>query len=177
MRKYILIAFLLTSIQSVAVAQQKLNLKNAIVLGLLDRKDERFQMEIMLAEMLAQNNIKSKVSLNFIKEGAEIASFASDSIQEAVKKAGYETYILFSVRGYDTKFKPATFKYTLEEELKLGHLFPVFREEISNITFEFKVYRGSEMIDYKLVKVSYPSKEGMLKKFKAKINPLIKKYW
>lgn len=177
MRKLFFAIFFLMLAQTIATAQQKLNLKNAVVVGLFDKKEERFQMEIMLAEILIQHQIKSKVSLNFIKEGADIASFANDSIQESVKKAGFENYILISVRGYETKFKPATIKYTLEEELKLGHLFPVFREEISNVTFEFKIYRGSEMIGYNLLKVPSPSNEGLLKKFKAKIDKLIKKHW
>jgi hypothetical protein len=177
MKKYFLILFLLTLVQSYAQTQQKIKLNNAVVVGMFDRKDERFQMEIMMAELLAQQGIKTKVSLNFVKEGAELTSFANDTVQEAIHKAGFDTYVLFSVRGYDTKFKPATIKYSLVDELKLGHLFPVFREEISYIVFEFKIYKNQEMIGYNLLKVPSPSNDGMIKKFKSKVTNLIKKNW
>lgn len=177
MKRIIFLLIALFIAQGIAFSQKKLNLTNAVVVGMFDRKDERFQMEIVLAELLLENSIKTKVSLNFLKEGADIVTFASDSIQDIVKNAGYDTYILFSVRGYETRFKPATIHYSLEEELSLGHLFPVYREEASSVTFEYKIYKGQEMIGYSLVKVSSPSKEGMIKKYRKKMDKIIKTEW
>ncbi len=177
MKKITVIFILFLSFQTFVTAQQKTKLTNVVVVGLFDRKDERFQMEILLSEILLENNIKAKASLNYLKEGSDISTFANDSVQQAIQASGFDTYILFSVRGYETKFKPASQIYTLEEELKLGHLFPIYREEVSNVTFEFKVYRGNEMIDYHLLKVPSSSKEGMIKKFRIKSKKLIKKYW
>lgn len=177
MKKIVGILIFLLSFQTIVTAQGKLNLDNAVVVGLFDRQDERFQMEIFLSEILLENNIKTKVSLNFLKEGSDISTFSSDTVQQTIHAKGFDTYLLIAVRGYETKFKPSTQKYTLEEELKLGHLFPIYREETSNVTFEIKIYKGNEMIDYQLLKVPSPSKEGMLKKFKKKMQKLIKKHW
>ncbi|HRO75543.1 MAG TPA: hypothetical protein PLP27_05295 [Crocinitomicaceae bacterium] len=177
MRKIIVLFAFFLSFQTVLVAQQKLNLTNAVVVGLFDRKEERFEMEIFMSELLAENKIKTKASLNYLKEGADIVTFASDSVQNVMRNNGFDTYVLVCVRGYETTFKPATFKYSLVEELKLGHLFPIYRDETSNVTFEFKIYRGSEMIGYNLLKVSTPSKEGLKKKLRKKMTKLIKKNW
>ncbi|MBN9293316.1 MAG: hypothetical protein J0G96_04980 [Flavobacteriia bacterium] len=176
MKKIIFIAFILLGFHVTGIAQ-KANLQNAVVVGLFDRKDERFQMEILLSELLLENKIKAKVSLNFLKEGADVTALANDSVQQLIAKSGFDTYVLMAVRGYDKKFKPATQKLPLGEELSLGHLFPIYREEISNVTFEFKFYKGNEMTGYSMVKIPASSKESMLKKFRLKMGKQIKKHW
>lgn len=160
-----------------AFSQPKSKLNNAVVVGLYDKKDDRFKMEILLAEKLIEAGVKTTLSLNYLKEGSDISGLASDSVQQKIKSAGYDTFVLFSVRGYDKKFKPVSKWFTLEEELKLGHLFPPFREDVSNVTFEFKFYKGTEMVAYDQIKVSSPSNDGMLKKLNKELDKKIKKQW
>lgn len=177
MKKLAVLLVLTLGVQFAVTAQKKQNLENVVVVGLFDRKDERFQMEILLSELLLENKIKTKVSLNFLKEGADVAALANDSIQQVIKSKGYENFILMYVRGFDKKYNPPTQKFSLEEELKMGHLFPIYREDASSVTFEFKFYKGEELIGTDIVKIPSPSKEGMLKKFRIKMEKRIKKAW
>lgn len=177
MKKILLLTGLLLMVFSPVLAQKKMNLNNVVVTGLFDKKDQRFQMEIFVAERLIDNGIKTTLSLNYLKEGANIVALASDSVQQKIQQDGYDKIILVSVRGFESKFKPVTTYLPLAEELELGHLFPMFREEASNMTFEFKFYEGTKMIGYDMIKVSSPSEKGMFKKLSKALNKRIKKYW
>lgn len=179
MKKSILLTLvLLIFFPSVSVfSQKKMDLKNAVVVGLFDKKEDRFQMEILLAERLLDAGVKTTLSLNYLKEGIDVSALASDSVQQKIKVAGFDTFVLFSVRGYDKRFKPATERLPLADELALGHLFPVFREEVTNVTFEFKIYKGTKMVGYDAIKVSSPSKEGMLKRLNKALTKHIKSNW
>lgn len=172
---FLFLLFLLA--QTVVFSQSKFDLKDAVVVGLFNQSDERFQMEIMVSELLLQNGIKAKASLNYLKEGQDPAALSSDSLLQVVKNAGYDTYLLMAVRGYDKKFKPSTHKTTMDEELKLGHMFPIYKEGGSTVTFEFKFYRDNQLVREDLLKVSSPSKEGMLKKFRKQLQKKIKSNW
>jgi len=180
MKKTMLIALMLLLFQGIGLSQKSMNfqLKDAVVVGLFDRKDEHYQMEIFLSEILNQYHIHSTVSMNFLKEGADVKTLASDSTLNAIKAKGYDMFILMDVRGYDQRFKPSTERLPLEKELSLGHLFPMYREEVSSVSFEFKFYRGTEMVGYDIIKVGAGSKDAMLKKLRAKIEQRIKsKIW
>ena len=69
--KYIL--FLTAIILSnLSFAQTKeLNLTNALVIGQLDRSEDRYSIEIALTELLADAGVKALPSLNILKVGAE----------------------------------------------------------------------------------------------------------
>jgi hypothetical protein len=156
----------------------QLHLKNALVVGQLDKSEDRFTMEINFTEMLASSGIKAMASLNVLKEGSPVQLLASDSIQQILKNKGINTYLLVSVRGYDRKFKPAKNHESLAVEIANGHLFPLYRDEISSITFEFSFYRDGQFVGYDLVKMGgIGSRDAVLKKFRKKINKRIQKHW
>lgn len=163
-----------TFAQTSAIPLKDLNLRNALVVGQLDRSEDRYTMEINFSELLADNGIKTLASLNVLKQGTEPEVLASDSIQAVLKSKGIDTYVLVSVRGYDRKFKPSTQHQTLETELNTGHAFPLYRDEIVSITFEFRFYRNGQFVAYDIVKVgNVGSRDGVLKKFRKKIGKRI----
>lgn len=156
---------------------QELNLTNALVVGQLDKPEDRFTLEVNLTEILAQNGIKTMASLNALKQGSSISILGTDSIQNILKAKGLDTYMLVSVRGYDTKFKLSTSKNDLNEEFALGHLFPLYREEISSITFEFNFYRNGQFIGTDLLRLpSTSSRELVIKKLHKKLPKKISRW-
>lgn len=177
MRFYLFIATL--CMFSIGFSQTKgLNLTNTLVVGQLDKADDRFTMEIYLTEMLSSSGINAMPSLNILKEGTNLTALASDSIKAVLKEKGIDTYLLVSVRGYDRKFKPAKNHESLSTELGSGHLFPLYRDEISSITFEFIFFRNGEYAGYDLVKIGgVGSRETVMKKFRKKIIKRINSNW
>lgn len=177
MRFFLLIATLFTL--SFGFSQTKgLNLTNALVIGQLDKPEDRFTLEINLTQLLAENGIKAMASLNVLKQGASPELLATDSIQGMLKAKGIDTYVLVSVRGYDHKFKPSKRHETLPVELSSGHLFPLYRDEISSITFEFKFFRNGEFVGYDLMKVGgVGSRDAVLKKFRKAVAKRLPKSW
>lgn len=172
-------SLLILFVYSVGIAQtNNLKLNNLLVVGQLDKSEDRFTLEINLTEMLADAGIKSMASLNVLKQGSNPVILATDSIQKMLKSKGIDTYVLVSVRGYDRQFKPAKNHDSLSAELASGHLFPLYRDEISSITFEFKFYRNGEFVGYDLVKLgSVNSRDSVLKKFRKKIGKRILSHW
>jgi hypothetical protein len=71
---------------------------------------------------------------------------ASDSIQQKLKGKGIDTYVLVSVRGYDKRYKGAQSEDSLKTILSLGHLFPIYRDEVVSVTFEFMFYRNGKFV-------------------------------
>src|SRR5690554_7727620 len=65
----------------------------------------------------------------------------ADTTRQNLKEKGIDTYLLVSVRGYNNRFKPSTKINDFEEEIKAGHLYPLYRESASNVTFTFTFYR------------------------------------
>ena len=177
MRFYLFIATVF--ITSFGFSQTKgLNLTNALIVGQLDKSEDRFTLEIYLTEMLSSNGINAMPSLNILKEGTSLTTLATDSVKTMLKAKGIDTYVLVSVRGYDRKFKPATKHGDLMTELASGHLFPLYRDEISSITFEFKFFRNGEFAGYDLVKLGGAnSRENVMKKFHKKIGKRIYSSW
>lgn len=177
MRFYLFIATLFLC--SFGFSQTKnLNLKNVLVVGQLDKPEDRFTLEINLTELFTSNGVKAMASLNVLKEGTNAAVLATDSISKMLKDKGIDTYVLVSVRGYDRKFKPAKNHEPLAEELASGHLFPLYRDEISSVTFEFSFFRNGEYVGYDLVKLGpVGSRDAVLKKFRKKIAKRINSNW
>ncbi len=171
--------FLILFISINGIAQtNNLNLKNVVVVGQLDKSEDRFTMEINLAEMFASNGVKAIPSLNVLKEGSRVTLLAKDSIQTVLKEKGFDTYVMVSVRGYDRKFKPAKNHMNFKDEIASGHMFPLYRDEISSISFEFLFYRNGEVVGYDLIKVGgVNSRESVIKKFRKKIEKRIVSKW
>lgn len=174
-----IVFFLTLFVCGVSFAQtNNVKLNNVLVVGQLDKSEDRFTLEINFTELLANAGIKSMASLNVLKQGSNPTILATDSIQNMLKLKGIDTYVLVSVRGYDRKFKPAKNHDSLSVELASGHLFPLYRDEISSITFEFKFYRNGVFVGYDLVKLgSVNSREAVLKKFRKKIGKRILSHW
>lgn len=157
---------------------ENLKLNNALVIAQLDQEEDRFSIEINLTELLSTAGIKAVPSLNIMKMGNDAVILASDSIQEMAKGMGVDTYMLVSVRGYDKKFKPSSCKDDLQQALSVGNLFPMYRDEIVSVSFEFIFYRNGQCIGSDVVKCGNVSdRESVLKKFRKQITKKITNDW
>ena len=175
--RFLTVLILFISLNGIAQTNN-LKLNNVVVVGQLDKAEDRFTMEINLTEMFASNGIKSLASLNILKEGSSVALLANDSIQTVLKEKGFDTYVMVSVRGYDRKFKDAKNHLNMEDELNSGHMFPLYRDETSSISFEFLFYRNGEVVGYDLIKVGgVNSRESAIKKFRKKVEKRMISKW
>lgn len=156
----------------------KLDLKNVVIVAQLDRPEDRFTTEINLSEILANCGVKTIASLNAQRQGSDIENLHYDSIQKALLEKGFDTYVLVSVRGYDTKFKPSTIHNDFKTELAIGHLFPLYRESIASITFEFSFFRNGQFVAYDMIKLGgVGSRDEVVKKLRKKLPKRVVKYW
>jgi hypothetical protein len=176
--KQLILGLLLCFSVHIAAQVENLNLKNALVVAQLDQEDDRFSVEINLTEILSTAGIKAVPSLNVLKLGNDAAILATDSIQELVKSMGVDTYMLVSVRGYDKKFKPSSCKDDLQQALSVGNLFPMYRDEIVSVSFEFIFYRNGQCVGADIVKCGNVSdRESVLKKFRKQIGKKLTSDW
>lgn len=162
-----------------AFAQIKnLGLKNALVIGQLDKPEDRYSLESLFTEILVDEGIKAMPALNVLRLGSDPIALASDSIQKKLAAKGIDTYILVSVRGYDKRYKTSQGKDDLKTSLSLGHLFPLYRDEIVSISFEFMFYRNGEFVASDLIKCgNISSRETVLKRFRKKTTRRLNKKW
>jgi hypothetical protein len=176
--KFILFLSSILSICTVFGQTKNLHLTNAIVVGQMEKAEDRYTLEINLAELFVNNGIKANPSLNILKSGNELALLANDSLTAIVKNKGYDTYALISVRGYDNSFKKTSHKDPLVTALSAGNLFPIYRDEIASVTFEIMFYRNGQFIGSDLIKCGNVStRDGVLKKFRKNITKKIQKNW
>ncbi len=176
--KNLLFGILLFSSCSLFAQLENLKLKNALVIAQLDQEEDRFSIEINLTELLSTSGIKAVPSLNILKLGNDASILATDSIQEIARTMGVDTYMLVSVRGYDKKFKPSSCKDDLQQALSVGNLFPMYRDEIVSVSFEFIFYRNGQCVGSDIVKCGNVSdRESVLKKFRKQITKKIINDW
>ncbi len=176
--KNLLVGLLFFTNFSVFAQVENLKLKNALVIAQLDQEEDRFSIEINLTELLSTAGIKAVPSLNLMKIGNDAVILASDSIQEMARSMGVDTYMLVSVRGYDKKFKPSSCKDDLQQALSVGNLFPMYRDEIVSVSFEFIFYRNGQCVGSDIVKCGNVSdRESVLKKFRKQITKKITNDW
>lgn len=158
--------------------KQKLNLTNAVVVGQLDNPEDRYSLEINLAQVLSDNGVKAVPSLNVMKMGGDPQILASDSLMKIMSDKGIDTYLLASVRGYDKKFKKSEKNDDFTTALSVGSLFDLYRQDIVSISFEFKFYRNGECVFSDIVKCGNISdRTTVLKRFVKKVNKRIVKKW
>ncbi len=176
--KYILL-FSLIAVSTFSFGQKaKFKLTNALVVGQIDKPEERYALEGALTNLLVQNGVKSAPSLNFLKVGGDSKILASDSMMLKMKEQGFDTYIIANVRGYDRKFKPTNSKDQLVDVLGQGSLHELYRMDIVSITFEFSFYRNGQFIGSDLVKLGNISdRESVLKRFSKRVDKRISKKW
>lgn len=176
--KKILIISLLAFYSLTSIGQEDLNLSNVFVIAQQDKLEDRYTMEIAMLELMRSNDIVAKSSLNILKQGQDPSILASDSITRKLGNDGIDTYLLISVRGYDTRFNPSQKLPELKDELRSGHLFPLWRESASTVTFTFLFYRNGIPAHYELIRVrAGGSKDAMMKKLYRKVEKRLQKDW
>ncbi len=177
MRVFLAIIFVLSSAGYFAQLTD-LHLKNALVVGQLDKPEDRYTVEINLTEMLTNAGIKAIPSLNMMKLGSDASLLATDSIQRLVAAKGIDTYVIVSVRGFDRRFKPSIRKDDLNTALGAGSLFPIYREEVVSVSFEFLFYRNGQFVASDIVKCGNVSeRDTVIKRFRKKVIKRIVKKW
>jgi len=66
---------------------------------------------------------------------------------------------------------------SLAEELNVGHSFPLFRDEITSITFEFNFFRNEKLCHTELLRLKNVStKEKLIQKLHKKLPRLIHRW-
>ncbi len=155
-----------------------LKLNNALVISHLDKESDRFTLEIAVSDVLSHARIKNMVALNLLKQGADPQILLTDSLNQILNGKGINTLMLVSVRGFDTRFKPSSGNITLAEDLAANNLFPIYKDEITSVTFEFHFYREGKLVFADLLKIGgFGDREKMLKKFKKKLIKKVQSSW
>ncbi len=177
MKKLFLLLLLLVAV-NVQAQKESIQLKNALVVGQLDKAEDRYSVEINLTELLTEAGVKAIPSLNILKMGSDASIIATDSIQKLIAAKGIDTYILVSVRGYDKKFKKTHRKDELKTALDAGNLFPIYRDEVVSVSFEFMFYRNGQFIGTDIIKCgNVSSRDTVIKRFRKSVAKRIEKSW
>lgn len=158
--------------------QQALHLTNAVVVSHLDKQEDRFSLEVTLSEVLASIGVKNTVSLNLLKQGGDPQILLNDSVNKDLAAKGFNTLMLVSIRGYDKRFKPSSQNFNLAEDLAAENLFPLYKDGIVSVTFEFHFYRDGKLVYTDLLKVGgASSRDAVLKKLRKSLRKKAHKDW
>lgn len=169
---------LLISCFSFAQNVEDLNLKNVLVVGQQDELSDQYTLEVGLLQLFNQYGIKSKASLNVVKQRGSDTTLVQDSIRKALEEEGFDTYLLVSIRGYNNRFRPSENIKSIKEELSAGHLYPLYRESAANVTFTFTFYRDMKPVHYEMIRTgTVGSKDAVIKKLLKKVEKRLKKDW
>ncbi len=155
-----------------------LGLKNVLVIGQLDKPEDRYSMEINVTEIFTDLGIKAIPSLNMLKLGTDATLIATDSMKQLITAKGIDTYLLVSVRGYDKTFKATSMNDDFNTALGAGNLFPLYRDEIVSVSFEFKFFRNGAMLQYDIIKCGNVSnRDAVIKKLRKQLRKIAAKKW
>ncbi|XOV66491.1 MAG: hypothetical protein ACFHU9_12765 [Fluviicola sp.] len=158
--------------------QEDLNLSNVVIIGQMDDPADRYSVEISMTELFGNAGIKSKASLNLIKQGGDAQTLASDSITSSLKAEGFDTYMVISVRGYDKRFKTSNVEETFSDALSRGNLFSIYQEGVVSVSFEFKFFRNGKLLRSEIIKCgNASSREKVMRKLRKKVGKQIEKRW
>jgi hypothetical protein len=179
MKKYILLFAVLSIFVTDTLGQDKeLNLTNTLVIAQQDEQADRYSLEVAILQLLNSYGIKTKASLNVLKQGGTADVLLTDSLKNKLKNEGIDTYMLISVRGYDKRFRPSEKINPLEEEIEAGHLFPLYRESATSVTFAITFYRNDKPMHNELIKTgTVGSKDAVIKKLMKKMERSLRKEW
>jgi len=178
MKEFIIVAIIAFSFNVASQKKVQLNLTNTIVIGQIDKPQERYAIEGALTSILAENGVKAAPSLNYIKVGGDTKILAADSMIVAMKNIGFDTYCIVNVRGYDRKFKASERQDPLIEKLGQGSLFELYRQDAVSVTFEFTFYRNGQFVKNDILKLGNISdRDSVLKRFNKKMQQHISKKW
>jgi hypothetical protein len=171
--------FLLVLISTFSKAQEnQLRLNNVLIVGQQDELADKYSLELAVLDIMKSNNIKTKSSLNVLKQGEDPVVLSNESMQKTLMEEGIDTYMLISVRGYDKRFNASTNLQPLKDELSAGHLFSVWREGASSVTFSITFYRNNTPVHNELIRIkSTNSKGSVLKKLSKVLDKRINKSW
>ncbi|WP_294670524.1 hypothetical protein [uncultured Fluviicola sp.] len=155
-----------------------LKLNNALVVSHLDKESDQFSLEIAVSDVLSKTKIKNTVSLNVLKAGGDPQVLMTDSLTQLLKAKGINTLMLVSVRGFDNRFRPSSGNMTLAEDLAADNLFPIYKEDIVSVTFEFHFYREGKLVYTDLLKIGgINSRDKVLRKLRKKLAKKVVKDW
>ena len=172
-----IIALLLLNF-TVKAQEEPLNLDNALVVAMQDKMEDRYTLELAVIELLRKHNVLAKSSLNILKDGQDPMILASDSIKRNLSNAGVNTYMLISVRGFNKRFNPSQNIPALKDELRSGHLFPIWRETASTVTFTIIFYRNEVPVHYELIRVrAGNSVDKMMKRLVKQMERRLTRSW
>ena len=167
----------LTTFSVIGQQTAPFQLTNAFIVAQLDRPEEKFSLEINLAELFSERGVNVFPSLNILKQGQNPTVLASDSVTSILKNKQLDTYVLVSVRGYDRNYRKKSKQTSLVEELSSSHLFPIYRDDIVSLTFEFLFYQNGTQVYSDLLKIkNINNKDSVLKKLHKKLPKLIHKW-
>lgn len=157
---------------------EPLNLTNVLIVGQQDKLEDKYSLELAVLNVLQKHGVKAKSSLNVLRQGEDPVALASKENQKNLLEEGIDTYMLVSVRGFDKRFTPSTNLQNLKEELGAGHLFPLWKETSSSVSFSITFYRNNVPVYYDLIRVtSMGSKDAVLKKFSKILDKKMRKEW
>lgn len=176
-----LLSFLFLSACLFGFSQAKfppLKLNNALIVSHLDKESDQFSLEIAVSDVLSKTKVKNMVSLNVLKAGGDPQVLMTDSLTQLLKAKGINTLMLVSVRGFDNRFRPSSGNMTLAEDLAADNLFPIYKEDIVSVTFEFHFYRDGKLVYTDLLKIGgINSRDKVLRKFRKKLAKKVVKDW
>lgn len=176
-----LLSLLFLSICLLGFAQAKfppLKLNNALIVSHLDKEADQFSLEIAVSDVLSRSKVKNTVSLNVLKAGGDPQVLMTDSLTQLLNSKGINTLMLVSVRGFDNRFKPSSGNMTLAEDLAADNLFPIYKEDIVSVTFEFHFYRDGKLVYADLLKIGgINSRDKVLRKLRKKLAKKVVKDW
>lgn len=179
--KKTLLSFLFLSACLLGFSQAKfppLKLNNALIVSHLDKESDQFSLEIAVSDVLSKTKIKNTVSLNVLKAGGDPQVLMTDSLTQLLKAKGINTLMLVSVRGFDNRFRPSSGNMTLAEDLAADNLFPIYKEDIVSVTFEFHFYREGKLVYTDLLKIGgINSRDKVLRKLRKKLAKKVVKDW
>ncbi len=170
--------FLLLLVVMSAPLLSQFKLQNAIIIGQFDKSEDRYAMEVNLTEMLSNVGIKAMPSLNLLKQGGDAIVLSNDTLQAIMLGQGYDTYMIVNVRGYDKKFKKSSMAMSFRDVLSMTSIYHLYKEEATNVTFEFSFFRQNKVVHREIVKIgNVSSRDSVIKKFRKKIPKVIEKKW
>lgn len=178
MKNLLFLSFLFLSSHLLLAQKKQLDLTNAVIISHLDKTDDRFSLEIALSEAMASSGIKNTVSLNLLKQGGNPMLLISDSMTKVLAAKGFNTLMLVSVRGYDKKFQSSSENFNIEDDLAAENLFPLYKEDIVSVTFEFHFYRDGKLVYTDMIKIGgASSREKVLRKLRKALIKRVNKKW
>lgn len=177
MKKLLIFVLLIGTLPAIGQVKH-LKLTNALVIGKIDKAEDRYSIEINLTELLNEAGVKAIPSLNIVKTGSDPQILAGDSVQQLLKSKGVDTYILVSVRGYDRKYQFTDKNEDFSTALEAANLYGLYREEASSVSFEFLFYRNGKLVSSDMIRCkNISSRDTVIKRLRKKLKKHIAKKW